>query len=265
VVKGSLAQGSLALSEGEGGPSQARCSEVLAGERTEKLDGRPVALVSYTLLFRSGPQEDGLSMPNATILGHLGLFVRRGFLSAEVCRQIRREMAGAPRVSAMVRPLGEPGGVLDETTRRTAVASVSASTTAIVEDQLRAIQPALEEYFQVRSAGWQLPQFYIYEEGDFFLAHRDSDAADPVAPDWVKARQLSVSILLNDKRGDLDGEPYGGGTLVFYGRRGDLSGAGFGIPLESEEGMFVAFRSDWIHEVKPVTRGRRYSVVTWYF
>jgi predicted 2-oxoglutarate/Fe(II)-dependent dioxygenase YbiX len=145
------------------------------------------------------------------------------------------------------------------------VASVSASTTAIVEDQLRAIQPALEEHFRVQSAGWELPQFYIYEEGGFFAAHRDSDAADPVAPDWVRARRVSVSIFLNDVRGGVDVEPYGGGTLVFHGQRGDQPRTGFGIPLESEEGMFVAFRSDWIHEVKPVTSGRRYSIVTWFF
>ena len=204
-------------------------------------------------------------MPSATILGHLGLFVRRGFLSAESCRQMRSEMAAAARVPAMIRPSGAAGGVLDETTRRTGVATVSASTTAMVEDQLRAIQPALEEYFQVRSTGWQLPQFYIYETGDFFAAHRDSDAADPVAPEWVKLRQVSVSILLNGVRGDLDDESYGGGALVFHGHRGDRSGSGFRIPVESEEGMFVAFRSDWIHEVKPVTSGRRYSVVTWFF
>jgi predicted 2-oxoglutarate/Fe(II)-dependent dioxygenase YbiX len=204
-------------------------------------------------------------MPNDTLLGHLGLFVRRGFLSAESCRQIRAEMAGAAKVPAMIRPLGEAGGVLDHSTRRTGVASVPGSTAAIVEEGLRAIQPTLDEYFQVRSIGWQRPQFYIYEAGDFFAAHRDSDAADPVAPDWIRSRLVSVSILLNDARGGLDAEPHGGGTLVFHGRRGDLNGSGFGIPLESEEGMFVAFRSDWIHEVKPVTRGRRYSVVTWFF
>jgi predicted 2-oxoglutarate/Fe(II)-dependent dioxygenase YbiX len=204
-------------------------------------------------------------MPNVALLGHLGLFVRRGFLSAESCRQIRAEMATAARISAMVRPSGEPGGILDHTTRRTGVASVSASTIATVEDQLRATLPALQEYFGVRLAGWQQPQFYIYEEGDFFLAHRDSDPADPSAPDWIKARQVSVSIFLNDVRGNLDSEPHGGGALVFHGRRGDRAGEGFGIPLESEEGMFVAFRSDWIHEVKPVTSGRRYSIVTWFF
>ena len=204
-------------------------------------------------------------MPTATILGHLGLFVRRGFLSAGSCRQIRSEMAAAAREPAMIRPTGAAGGVVDETTRRTGIASVSASTSAIVEDQLRAIQPTLEEHFQVQSAGWQLPQFYIYEEGDFFAAHRDSDATDPVAPDWVKLRQISVSILLNDVRGGPDGESYGGGALIFHGHRGDRIGTGFSLPVETEEGMFVAFRSDWIHEVRPVTSGRRYSIVTWFF
>jgi len=204
-------------------------------------------------------------MPTDTILGHLGLFVQRGFLSPETCRQIRNEMAAAARTPAMIRPPGAADGIVDEATRRTGVASVSASTTALVEDQLRAIQPALEEHFRVQSTGWQRPQFFFYEEGDFFTAHRDSDTADPAAPDWVRRRQVSVSILLNGVRGGRDGEAYGGGTLVFHGHRGDRMGAGFGIPLESEEGMFVAFPSDWLHEVRPVTRGRRYSIVTWFF
>lgn len=202
-------------------------------------------------------------MPNATLLGHLGLFVRRGFLSPGSCRQIRSEMAAATRVPAMIRPQGSPGGVLDEGTRRTGVANVSASITAIVEDQLRATQPALEEYFQLRSAGWQKPQFYIYEAGDFFAPHRDRDDTDPAAPEWIRARQVSVSIFLNDVRGGLDGESFGGGSLVFHGARGDRNGA-FAIPLQSEEGMFVAFRSDCIHEVTPVTSGRRYCIVTWF-
>jgi predicted 2-oxoglutarate/Fe(II)-dependent dioxygenase YbiX len=201
-------------------------------------------------------------MPNAAILGQLGLFVRPGFLSAQSCRRIRGEMAAAARVPATVRPYGEAGVVLNYDARRTGVASVSASTTAFVEDRLRAIQPALEQYFQVRSVGWQELRFYIYEEGDFFEAHRDG-AADREAPDWIKKRQISISILLNDARSGLDAE-YGGGALVFHGRRSDRNGSWFSIPLETEEGMLVAFRSDWMHEVQPVTSGRRYSIVTWF-
>jgi hypothetical protein len=94
-------------------------------------------------------------MPNATILGHLGLFVRRRFPSTESCRRIRGEMTAGDRVPAMVRLQGQAGGTLHHQTRRTGIASVSASTTALVEDALRAIQPALEEHFQCRSAGWQ--------------------------------------------------------------------------------------------------------------
>src|SRR5262245_25803366 len=209
-------------------------------------------------------REDSPSMLSVTILGHLGLFVRRGFLSAECCRDIRQEMAAGARLPAMVRPSGEAGGVVDQATRRTGVANVSESTTRIVEEGLRATKPALAEHFQVQLTGWQKPQFYMYEPGDFFLPHRDRDAEDPAAPDWIKARQVSVSIFLNDAAGGPDAEPHRGGSLVFYGRRGDGKGAAFSVPLESEEGMFVAFRSDWIHEVKPITSGRRYSIVTWY-
>src|SRR3954468_17567808 len=136
-------------------------------------------------------------MPASTILGHLGLFVRRGFLSSDACRRIRREMAAAARVPAMIRPTGRPDGIVDENTRRTGIAGVSAGTTALIEDQLRELQPVLEDHFRVRSEGWQQPQFYIYEPGDFFTTHRDSDT-DPVAPDWVRKRQVSVSIFLND-------------------------------------------------------------------
>jgi len=202
-------------------------------------------------------------MPNVSILGHLGFFVRRGFLSAEACRRIRGEMAAAARLPAMVRPLGEAGGVVDPMTRRTGIASMSASTIAMVEDRLRATQPALEQHFLVGLTGWQGLRFYVYEEGDFFTPHRDSDAADPAAPDWIKTRRVSVSLFLNDPRGGCDGESYSGGTMLFYGQRGDRAG-GFALPLESEEGTLVAFRSEWLHEVKPVTSGRRYSIVTWF-
>lgn len=203
-------------------------------------------------------------MPNAAILGHLGLFVRRRFLSAECCQQIRSEMAAGDREPATVRRQGEGVRILDREARRTGIARVSASTIALVEDQLRLTQPALEEHFQLQLAGLQRLGFYIYEEGDFFRAHLDRDAVDPMAPDWIKARQVSVSIFLNNGTGGADGEPYGGGALVFHGFRTDRNGTGFAIPLESEEGMLVAFSSDWIHEVKPVTSGRRYAIVTWF-
>jgi predicted 2-oxoglutarate/Fe(II)-dependent dioxygenase YbiX len=203
-------------------------------------------------------------MPRASILSHLGLFVRRGFLDAESCRLIRSEMASVDKAPARIWSPSEPSRVVDRTGRRTGIASVSPSTVALVEDQLLATMPALASHFRVDLVGCQSLQFYVYEEGDFFSRHLDRDA-NPNAPDEVQSRKVSVSILLNDGRGGLDGQCYRGGALVFHGHRGDPQGTAFEIPLEGEEGMFIAFPSDWFHEVRPVTSGRRFSIVTWFF
>src|SRR5262249_954675 len=152
-------------------------------------------------------------------------------------------MATADRDTAMIRPVGQASGVLDEKTRRTGIAQILAPTVAMVEERLRAMKPALEDYFRVPLEGWQRPQFYIYEVGDFFVPHRDKDDTDPTAPEWVRSRQVSVSILLNDEKGGLDGQAYRGGALVFHGLRADRGQTGFEIPLEAEEGMFIAFAS----------------------
>jgi SM-20-related protein len=173
-------------------------------------------------------------------------------------------MSSAALTPALVRPIGEATGTDNEMARRTGIAEVSAATTALVRDRLLAVKPALEKHFKMQLAGCQEPQFYIYEEGDFFQPHQDR-GTDPLAPDHIKARLASVSIFLNDQAGGSDRQPYSGGALVFYGRRGGDGGPTFGIPLESEEGMCVAFRSDWIHEVRPITTGRRYSIVTWFY
>ena len=38
-----------------------------------------------------------------------------------------------------------------------------------------------------------------------------------------------------------------------------------GLGLSGEEGVLVAFRSELLHEVVPVTHGQRYTLVTWYY
>jgi predicted 2-oxoglutarate/Fe(II)-dependent dioxygenase YbiX len=204
-------------------------------------------------------------MPNAGIFAGLGFFVRRGFLDAEACAQIRREMSSAARIPAKVRRINETDGAVDEMLRRTDAVQLSPATTAFVESRLLALKPALEEHFKVELSGCQGSQFYIYEEGDFFVPHQDRATDDEVAPEHFKVRQISVSVFLNDGTHAGDGESYRGGALVFYGRRGDRDAPSSGVPLESETGMFVAFRSDWLHEVRPVASGRRYSIVTWFF
>ncbi len=37
-----------------------------------------------------------------------------------------------------------------------------------------------------------------------------------------------------------------------------------GFALEAEPGLLIAFRSDTSHEVRPVTFGERFTIVTWF-
>jgi predicted 2-oxoglutarate/Fe(II)-dependent dioxygenase YbiX len=201
---------------------------------------------------------------NADFFAQFGLFIRRGFLDPETCLQIRREMGSADRARAHVRRLGEASGAVDEMVRRTDAVELSAATTSHIERRLLALMPELQTHFGLTLTGCQGPQFYIYEEGDFFLPHQDR-GSDQVAPDRHRARQVSVTVFLNDETGGLDGQRYRGGALVFHGQRADPAARTFGLPLPGEEGMFVGFRSDWVHEVRPVTNGTRYSLVTWFF
>ena len=63
-------------------------------------------------------------------------------------------------------------------------------------------------------------------------------------------RKLSLSIQLSDP------SSYEGGELVLYvGEEG--------ITVPKEQGKLIAFPSFTLHEVKPVTKGERYSLVAW--
>ena len=63
-------------------------------------------------------------------------------------------------------------------------------------------------------------------------------------------RKLSLSIQLSDP------ETYKGGDFILY--EGEKP-----ILLPKEHGKLIAFPSYTLHEVKPVTKGERYSLVAW--
>lgn len=207
-------------------------------------------------------EHRGTLMPNATIFRGLGLFVQRRFLDMELCRSIRCEMASGIRRRAIVRPVGRTLAALDETARRTDEAEVSTTTVGLIRSLLLETKPSLESHFRLSLSGCQRPRFYIYEKGDFFARHADRNT-DQSAPEFIKTRQVSVSIFLNDQAGGLDHQSYAGGALIFHGRSG-RDNSSMGIALDSEEGMCIAFPSDWVHEVQPTVSGRRYSIVSWF-
>lgn len=99
----------------------------------------------------------------------------------------------------------------------------------------------------------EIPQILSYSVGGHYLPHIDGEAVwtSPNGEQiWKKCvdRDLSIIFFLND---DFDG-----GDLVFP----DLK-----IRIRPEPGMMVCFPSShrYLHGVEPVTRGKRYSIVTW--
>ena len=80
-----------------------------------------------------------------------------------------------------------------------------------------------------------------YKEGQFYTEHTDSFKDRP--------RAVSCSFALNDD--------YEGGEWAFFGREKVIK-----VP----KGAVVMFPSNFMypHEIMPVTKGTRYSIITWF-
>lgn len=80
-----------------------------------------------------------------------------------------------------------------------------------------------------------------YKEGQFYTQHTDSFKARP--------RAVSCSFALNDD--------YEGGEWGFFDRE---------MVVKAPKGSAILFPSNFMypHEIMPVTKGTRYSIVTWF-
>lgn len=81
-----------------------------------------------------------------------------------------------------------------------------------------------------------------YEPSGFYAPHADLGKGE------TASRKLSVVTFLSPP------ENYGGGELVFYPRF---------APCPREQGTLLLFPSYLMHEVKPVSHGQRYTLVSW--
>jgi SM-20-related protein len=197
-------------------------------------------------------------MPASDFFARLGQFAANGFFDAALCGRLRAELsAGRGRPGVVY---GDDGRVaVKRGARSTSLVEVSPDAVSLVHARLEALRPALESHFHVPLQGWEEVNFLRYSPGDYYHPHRDANPA-PEAPDYMQARKVSIVLFLNGPDAG-----YGGGDLTFYGLLADPRWAAYGFPLRGEEGLLVAFRSDVLHEVTPVTRGERFTLVTWFY
>ena len=127
------------------------------------------------------------------------------------------------------------------------------------------IWPYMEDANQ--SGGWcyhikaaESCQLTRYKKGGFYNFHSDG-RGDHISvynqPDNAymhgHVRKLSMSVILNDG--------FEGGAFEFASHNRDMCNI---VPIEPKLGSVIVFPSYMDHRVAPVTKGIRYSLVTWF-
>jgi len=178
-------------------------------------------------------------------------------LGADACAALRAEMRSAHGDPATVSGGKYQQSVAPEL-RRTTRAAVPASTCESIMRLLMARKEAVEQHFAMSLTDCEDPHFLCYRAGDFFVAHQDGNTAR----DATRSRKISAVLFLSAQSDEPLPDTYGGGSLLLHGPD---SGRSLRVPVAPAPGTLVAFRSETTHEVMPVTRGERFTIVSWYW
>ena len=149
-----------------------------------------------------------------------------------------------------------PLGVVSANVRKATQLQPSPATRELVRRRLCEVRDDIEQSFSLRLGDPEEPQFLRYDVGDYFVAHQDGNT--PLIRDASHSRRVSVVVFVNAQSDDAHDDTYSGGSLLLYGTFPDRSA------VEAIPGLLVAFRSETTHEVTPLTRGRRFTIVTWF-
>jgi len=202
-------------------------------------------------------------MADAEFFCKFGFYINRNFINSNEIDIIRSEVLTSEHERATVRKKGKDY-VVDEDRRKTYWSFVSSQTLSNISDKLTKLIPEIKTHFQIELENIQTPQFLIYNEGDFFDLHTDT-TSDKEAADNVKKRTISSIIFLNSESNNDSPDTFSGGSLTFYDLLKGPANKSIGFPLKAEEGLLIAFRSNIKHEVTKITRGRRFTIVSWYY
>lgn len=199
-------------------------------------------------------------MPTFDFFQQLGLFAVEHFFDPALCRRVRLEMGSADQTAGTVDE--RTGESVDHHVRSVRMARIAKDTNALVTARLLDAKPALEDHFGMTLSACQPPQFLTYRHGDFYRPHQDNT---PSATQIVTDRRVSVVVFLNPVAEQPQPDSYTGGSLTFYDLLKDPRGGSLGLPLQADEGLLIAFASDLLHSVSPVTHGERCTIASWFF
>ncbi|HET6267809.1 MAG TPA: 2OG-Fe(II) oxygenase [Acidobacteriota bacterium] len=146
---------------------------------------------------------------------------------------------------------------IDEQMRRGWNVEMARELQVMISDRLMESKSELEKNFETELSELEAPQLLIYKTGDFFKTHRDKSPKKEEHP-----RRVSLVLFLNNGGHDWNTDVYQGGQLYLYEQGGPENPET--VSIRGVRGTLVAFRSDILHEVRPVLSGERITIVSWF-
>jgi predicted 2-oxoglutarate/Fe(II)-dependent dioxygenase YbiX len=148
---------------------------------------------------------------------------------------------------------GQTSWIVDKKTRDTQIVPMG-NLYPKIEDLFRnTVREIINPFYQCQVDSSEIPQVLSYGIGGHYQPHIDGESI------WVTPRGEKIWKKSTDR--DL--------SIVFF-LNNDFEGGDFVFPelkvkVRPEPGMMVCFPSNhnYMHGVEPVTKGKRYSIVTW--
>lgn len=177
------------------------------------------------------PQNDALVMPTG----------RTRYFSPQECAQIRGLATQYPATKAIT---SDGASAISYENRNTTVSTLyPESDTNWIFDKLEAAVANLMQHFRFEVVGfYEGAQLYRYPTGGFLNPHMD------IGKGYMSTRKLGITVQLSEA------DSYDGGELEFIDST---------ETAPREVGTIVVFPTYMSHRVRPVTRGERFSLVSW--
>ena len=183
----------------------------------------------------------------------LGLYLSEDRVPASVCAAIRESSDSVASLESTVYRSGRSHPEVLTSARSSRRFYPSQHLCEAVESVIEHQLPRISDHFEVQLGEVEELQFLHYRVGDFFRRHQDARSEpDGSLP---AGRRISLVVSLSPAAA------HAGGEFMVFPSLGLGDNAGFELGLE--EGRLLAFPGDLPHEVRPVTTGSRFSVVTW--
>lgn len=211
--------------------------------------------------IRSSTVQRVLKMSTTIPAAPLNLFTKPNFLDGQTCADIRRAALSSPTNQAPVYIAGSDE-LVHETVRKTTSFHPVDEVVWEIHRRLLQQKASLENHFGRTLSDCEKPQFLHYREGDFFVRHQDGNT-EQLEFDHLRVRRISIVVYLNDFSDQPIADTFSGGFLNFY-RADDVRAETPAYSLKGTTGLLVAFASDTTHEVSPITRGERFTIISWF-